>query len=438
MLTIRRTVAAWVAAVAVVGLSLAGAGLAAAATTERVDVTSSGRQSTGYEHSTAISADGRYVAFTSSAPDLVPGNDNSGDLFQVYVRDRKLNRTEQVSVSPTGAPGRTDSLNPVISADGRYVAFSSRAENLVPGESGIREQVYVRDLKLDKTTEVSVSSGGEIPNHQSFSPVISANGRYIAFDSQASNLVHRDRNGTEDVFVRDQKLGTTKLVSVSGKRHQANRPSFTGGISPNGRYVAFDSAAGNLVKHDTNREVDVFVRDRKRHETKRVSVSSSGKQGNGESFGGAMSADGRYVVFDSGSRNLVNHDTNKKDDVFVRDRKLHTTRRLSVSSRGRQGDKASFGPEISADGRYIAFASDATNLVSRDTNKDTDVFVRDRKHHATKRVSVSAAGKQGKGDSDLSSISADGSWVAFVSKAANLVPEDTNGTPDVFVRGPLP
>jgi Tol biopolymer transport system component len=432
----KRTVAALVAAIAAFGLALASASLAAAATTERVDLTSSGKQSTGYEHSTAISADGRYVAFTSSAPDLVPGN--SGDVFQVYVRDRKLHTTQQVSVSPTGAPGRTDSRNPVISADGRYVAFSSRAENLVPGESGIREQVYVRDLKLDKTTEVSVPSHGGTPNHQSFSPVISATGRYIAFDSQASNLVAHDRNETEDVFVRDQKLGITQLVSVSGKRHQANRPSFTGAISLNGRYVAFNSAAGNLVRHDTNKETDVFVRDRKRHKTKRVSVSSSGKQGDGESFGGAMSSDGRYVVFDSNARNLVNDDTNKKADVFVRDRKLHTTRRLSVSSRGRQGDKASFGPTISADGRYIAFASDATNLVSGDTNKDTDVFVRDRKRHATERVSVSSAGKQGNGDSDLSSISADGSWVAFVSEASNLVPGDTNGTPDVFVRGPLP
>src|SRR4051794_37249944 len=432
----RRTLPACIAAIAVIGLALASTSLAAAATTERVDVTSSGKQSTGYEHSTTISADGRYVAFTSSAPDLVPGN-NSGDLFQVYVRDRKLNTTEQVSVSPTGAPGRTDSYDPVISADGRYVAFSSRAENLVPGESGIREQTYVRDLKLDKTTEVSVPSQGKPPNHQSGPPVISANGRYIAFSSHASNLVPDDGNDAPDVFVRDQKLGTTQLVSVSGKRHQANGPSYPSAISATGRYIAFASGARELVHRDTNKEYDVFVRDRKHRTTKRVSVSSAGKQANGESFGSGMSADGRYLVFTSDARNLVNHDTNKKDDVFVRDRKLQTTRRVSVSSRGHQGNDASAAAGISADGRYIAFSSEASNLVAGDTNKNTDVFVRDRKHHAPKRVSVSSSGEQGHRDSYLAAISSDGAWVSFVSEAANLVSGDTNATPDVFVSGSL-
>jgi Tol biopolymer transport system component len=434
----RCTLAACIAAIGVVALALATTSFAGSATTERVNVSSSGEEANGYSSSyQGISADGRYVAFSSSAPNLVPGDTNhTGDVF---VRDRQLNTIERVSVSSTGGQANGSSGSAAISADGRYVAFVSEASNLVPGHVG-GLAVFVRDRKLHTTTKVSVpSTGGQANNQSGFRrPAISANGRYVVFDSRASNLVSRDRNGTKDIFVRDQKLGTTRLVSVSSSGRQANNFSFFPAISADGRYIAFQSKAGNLVANDTNGTYDVFLRDRRRHTTKRVSVSSTGRQANGESFPPAISADGRYIVFGSHARNLVHRDTNRATDVFVRDRKRHTTRRVSVSSREHQGNDSSVSPTISADGRYVAFSSKASNLIRGDTNRDNDVFVRDRKHHTTKRMSVSSAGKQGNGDSGSSTISANGHSVAFVSEASDLVPGDTNGTPDVFVRGPLP
>jgi len=181
------------------------------------------------------------------------------------------------------------------------------------------------------------------------------------------------------VFVRDRKLGTTERVSVSSTETQGNSLSFgLPVISPDGRYVSFGSDASNLVPGDTNGSTDVFVRDRKRGTTRRVSVSSTGAPGTGDSFGPVISSRGRYVAFSSDASNLVPGDINDSLDVFVRDRKLRTTRRVSVSSTGAQGDSESFGPAISAAGRYVSFATLASHLVPGDTNGAIDVFVRPR------------------------------------------------------------
>jgi Tol biopolymer transport system component len=291
----RHALEVWIAAIAILGLALAGTSLAAAATTQRVDVSSSGEQSKGYPGDPAISADGRYVAFSSDASNLVPGDTNGKS--DVFVRDRKLNRTTRVSVSSSGHQANGQSFDPAISANGRYVAFESNASNLPHGDGA--SQVFVRDLKLHKTTMVSVAPNGEAPDNESYSPAISANGRYIAFVSRADLVSHggggQPRN-IPDVFVRDQKRGKTRLVSVSSSGRQSNNQSFSPAISANGRYVAFESRATNLVHHDTNKNRDVFVRDVRHHTTKRVSVSSSGHQANGDSEAPAISADGRYVV----------------------------------------------------------------------------------------------------------------------------------------------
>ena len=252
-----------------------------------------------------------------------------------------------------------------------------------------------------KTQRVSVSSAGIQGNGASgaTAPSISADGRYVAFDSAASNLVAGDTNGYTDVFVRDRKLHKTTLVSVSSAGIQANGDSYSPSISANGRYVAFYSYASNLVSGDTNGYTDVFVCDRKLHKTYRVSVSTAGLQGNNSSDLPSISADGRYVVFASDASNLVSGDTNGYTDVFVRDRKLHKTYRVSVSTAGLQGNDPSgsiVAPSfISANDRYVAFASDASNLVSGDSNGYTDVFVRDLKLHKTTLVSVGPAGVRG-------------------------------------------
>jgi Tol biopolymer transport system component len=283
------------------------------------------------------------------------------------------------------------------------------------------------------TTLVSVSSAGVQGNRASAGnneagAQLSANGRYVVFVSAASNLVPHDTNGRLDVFVRDRQAGTTRRVSVSsGGAQAAGRPSRGASISADGRWVVFSSSASNLVPHDTNDAQDAFVHDLQNGITRRVSVNSRGKQGTG---GGAVclcavSAHGRYVAFSSISPNMVRGDTNGEVDVFVRDLRTGSTRRVSVRSGGGQVNSGSLDPAMSAGGRYVAFTSRAPTLDGVDTNALDDVFVHDRQTNTTSRVSVSSAGRPGERGGFGPSMSADGRYVAFVSSSPDLVPGDT-------------
>jgi len=432
----RRRQAALVLALALaLALGLASGGWASGARARRVSISSAGQQGNGSSFYPSISADGRYVAFYSDATNLVAGETNV--KYDVFVYDRKTHKTRRVSVSSTGQQGNDDSLDPSISADGRYVAFYSYATNLVAGDTNGTYDIFVYDRRKHKTRRVSVSSGGQEGNGDSYDPSISADGRYVAFDSAASNLVAGDTNGTYDIFVYDRSKHKTRRVSVSSGGQEGNGDSLDPSISADGRYVAFESYASNLVAGDANNKTDVFVYDRKTHKTRRVSVTSGGQQGNDDSTNPSISADGRYVAFYSYATDLVAGDTNVKYDVFVYDRKTHKTRRVSVSSGGQEGNGNSLAPSISADGRYVAFHSYASNLVAGDSNNIVDVFVYDRRKHKTRRVSVSSGGQQGNSFSLDPSISADGRYVAFHSYASNLVAGDTNDKSDVFVYGPL-
>jgi len=301
---------------------------------------------------------------------------DTNDAADVFVRDRQAGTTRRVSISSAGDQGNWDSEDPSISADGRYVAFESDANNLVANDTNGKTDIFVRDHLTRLTKRVSVSSGEGQANSHSFQPSISADGRHVAFMSKARDLVANDTNGALDVFVRDRREGTTRRVSISSGEGQADSGSSYPSISADGRYVAFQSSASDLIADDTNGSYDVFVRDRQQGETRRVSISSAGIEGNRSSFVPSISADGRYVAFHSAARNLVANDTNGKADVFVRDRQQGVTRRVSLTSSGSQADERSWLPSISADGRYVAFESDASNLVANDTNGRFDVFVR--------------------------------------------------------------
>src|SRR5213078_3528455 len=302
----------------------------------------------------------------------------------------------------------------------------------------------VRDRQTGMTARVSVASDGTQANNVSSYPALSADGRFVAFQSDATNLVVGDTNGKTDVFVHDRQTGTTERVSVAsggGTQGTGNSGGFFAfpALSADGRLVAFQSDATNLVAGDTNGATDVFVHDRQTGATERVSVTSGGRQGNGFSAGPVLSADGRFVAFHSAATNLVTGDTNGAADVFVHDRQTGTTERVSVASGGTQSNAASLGSALSADGRFVAFQSDATNLVAGDTNGATDVFVHDRQTGATERVSVaSGGGTQGNRNSGgffaFPALSAAGRLVAFQSAATNLVADDTNGATDVFVH----
>ncbi|MEG4625954.1 calcium-binding protein [Microcoleus sp. w1-18aA5] len=257
--------------------------------------------------------------------------------------------------------------------------------NSLLGETNDSGDIFVRDLLTNTTTRVSVDSAGNQGNKYSRDPSISANGRFVAFASEATNLVPGDTNNSEDIFVRDLLTNTTTRVSVDSAGNQTKRGynsfepsgSFEPSLSADGRLVAFYSSAADLVPGDTGNNMDIFVRDTLANTTTRVSVDSAGNQANNYSLSPSISADGRFVAFHSDASNLVPGDTNNRFDIFVRDLLTNTTTRVSVDSAGNQANNSSLSPSISADGRRVAFDSEASNLVPGDTNNTRDVFVSD-------------------------------------------------------------
>ncbi|MBL8777989.1 MAG: PD40 domain-containing protein [Acidimicrobiales bacterium] len=431
---------AFVLLLGLVAVSLVEAGKATAAgppTIERVSVSDAEAQAGGESRDTpAMSADGRYVAFTSGALDLEPPP--VGQPRGVYVRDTMQGTTERINVTHDGGPANdvTD-FDVGISADGRFVVFTSRASNIVPGDTNGRLDVFVRDRQLQTTERVSVSSTGVEAAADSNHPVISANGRFVAFGSYASTWSPEDTDTKKDFYVRDRVARTTSLVKVrpSGVSHSVNYEAVTS-IADDGRTLALYTDS-KLRSDDTNGRVDAYLIDLVAHTNLPLNRSATAF-GNGRSSNAQVSADGRYVVFESESSNLVTDDTNGTGDVFVRDLVAQETTRVSVNGAGGQGNGHSGYPAISADGRHVAFRSAASNLVVDDTNAAFDVFVRNLATGATRRISTDAAGVEGNGVSESPVMSADGRAVAFTSDATNLVPDDTNATTDVFlVRTPV-
>ena len=408
--------------------------LGALGDTTRVSVDSGGIEANGTSYEPSISADGRYVAFYSDASNLVPGDTNGAR--DIFVHDRNSGNTTRVSVDSSGVQANAGSGYPSISADGRYVAFRSIASDLVAGDTNGMGDIFVHDRNTGITTRVSVDSGGAEGNGYSYRPSISAEGRYVAFCSFASNLVAGDSNGNYDIFVYDRVNGSTTRVSVGSGGTEANGYSNEPSISADGRYVAFYSSASNLVAGDNNGMNDIFVHDRVSGSTIRVSVDSSGVQADAGSEYPSISADGRYVTFESDASNLVAGDTNGRFDIFLHDRNSGTTTRVSVDSSGLEGNSSSEHPAISANGRYVAFRSGASNLVAGDTNGMGDIFVHDRNNGVTTRVSMDSGGTEANGSSTNPSISADGRYAAFKSVASNLVSGDSNGATDIFVHEP--
>ena len=401
-------------------------------TTTLLSVGTNGTLANNSSFEPSISANGRYVAFSSSASNLI--SDDTNNYRDIFVRDRKTGTTARVSIANDGTSGNSYSLSPSISADGRYVAFSSSASNLVPDDNNNKTDIFVRDRQTGTTERVSIAPDGTSANSDSLSPSISADGRYVVFQSKASNLVPEDINGQDDIFIYDRQTKITERVSVTVDGNSANDLSSEPSISADGRYIAFLSEASNLVPGDINGERDIFVRDRQTGTTEKISVAVDGNQANNESAAPSISADGRYVAFQSKASNLIANDTNGQIDIFVRDRQTGITERVNVAADGNQANDLSLLPSINADGRYITFQSWATNLVPDDTNNKMDIFVYDRQKGNSERVSVATNNNQANDLSLFSSISANGKYVAFSSSASNLVSEDTNNSDDIFIR----
>ena len=299
----------------------------------------------------------------------------------------------------------------------------------------------MRDVWSGTTRCASLGLRGAPGNGESEYPALSADGRHVVFWSHASDLVADDTNGTWDVFERDLASGVTRRVSIDsgGAQSQGDASCYERppALSADGRFVAFVSQASDLVPGDTNGAYDVFVHDCLSGGTLRVSVDSSGAQSDSRgSFEGypSLSADGRYVAFFSNAKNLVPGDTNIFGDAFVHDCLTGATTRVSVSSAGLQAAQGGQAPTISADGRYVVFRSTSPDLVPGDTDGFVDFFLRDLVRGSTTRFSVDSAGHQGNSMSLQASLSSAARCVAFSSQATNLVPGDTNGSTDVFLR----
>jgi Tol biopolymer transport system component len=403
-----------------------------------------GSAGNGPSNDPALSADGRYVAFQSNAGNLDPAA--NGSVGAIFVRDTVAGTTTLVSraTGAAGAVGDADSVHPSISGDGRYVAFESNADNLDAASDDSFSDIFVRDTVANTTTLVSRATGaaGAVGNGGSTDPSISADGMHVAFQSFATNLSMFDGALINDIFVRDTQADSTAFISRATGAFGAGGDNNSGfpSISGDGRYVAFDSFATNLDASDDDSVFDVFVRDTVGATTKLVSraTGAAGAAGNGHSQRASISADGRYVAYESDATNMDPASDDSVTDVFARDTVGNTTTLASraTGSAGAVGLGSSAFASISGNGSHVAFHSDADNLDPDSNDSFTDVFVRDTAASTTTLVSraTGAAGAVGDESSLFPAISADDGSAAFASDADNLDPDANDAVLDVFHR----
>ncbi len=399
---------------------------------QRMSESGDGVGGDGGSYFPAVSGDGRYVAFTSVATNLVPGDTNG--FSDVFVRDRLTAAIERVSISDTEQQAASGGEAPSISADGRYVAFQSTSQ-LTSDPNSSTGNIFVRDRVAGTTIKISVPKPGDlVATNNSYLPSVSADGRSVAFVSLATNLVPGDTNSAADVFLRDIDAGTTVRVSTDNDGGQSNGASGWPEISADGQFVTYESVATNLVSDDTNGVSDVFWWPRSSGSTLRVSQTSESVGGNGASTLPSISGDGRYVAFQSHSTNLVGGVDAPGRDVLRWDRQTGTLDRVSVSDSEQPPNFDTGGASISVDGQQVLFTAFDV-LAPGDTNATIDVYLRNIALGTTRRVSDTLAGGPSNGATDFGVLSADGRTAAFSSQATNLVPgTDSNAALDVFAR----
>lgn len=381
-----------------------------------------------------ITPNGRVVAFLSRASNLVETDTDS--VRDVVMVDLAKGSSECVSVSSAGVKADGDCSDAALDRRGRRVAFASLAVNLVENDLNGLQDVFVHDRKTGETLRASITSGGNEANGDSDHPALTADGRRVVFASYASNLVPQDTNDASDIFLRDLLTGQTTRVSLAFNGGQAGGGSFLPEISANGRFVAFMSYAANIAPNDLNPARDVFVRDLKTGQAEIVSVSSAGDSAHVPSGAVAISANGRWLAFESDAASFDGDDLWPGSDVFLRDRKLGTTTLISRPLAGQLANGDSFAPAISANGRWAVFTSASSHVVADDGNFASDVFRCDLKTGKTARVSLSSQGTEGNGDSVEGRVSGNGCYVVFSTRADDLVAGATDGVPLVVLSRP--
>ena len=415
-------------------------------------VSSLGVESNSDAQAPRMSGNGRYIVFASSADTLVP--DDTNFCKDVFRRDLLTGVTELVSVGFLGDPADADSDHPSVSNDGRYVAFSSFASNLV-SDAQVLPQVYVRDMTVvggNGIVLVSRDASDASGDDGSVNPSISGDGLFIAFESFATNLAGTHPDPRSNIFRSEWQVNQIIQVSVTPLGSETapgpvssgpTRESMSAAISDDGSRIAFVSGCIDLVAGDTNGLADVFVAKISALGAVTIVLASDPFVAGGAdvfSDNPSISGDGKFVAFDSKASNLVFPDSSLGNlDVYVFDVDNPAVERVSVNSAGIQAAVFdSLRPALSQDGRYVAFESAASNLVEGDTNGAKDIFLRDRVSGVTQRVSLNTSANQaGVGQNSSSPwLSADGRSISFLTVAA-FVNGDTNGLPDVYVRSPL-
>jgi Tol biopolymer transport system component len=378
----------------------------------------------------AISGDGRWAGFIAYDPALVVGLPNV--VLRAFLHDRQTGSTLVVAQRSDGYIGLSSSQSPTLSTDGGVVAFQYDGNDLGPTDTNSWNDVYVRVLATGAIELVNVSSTGIQSNAGGDTPVITGNGRFVLFRSGADNLVP-GATGSQ-IYIKDRQSSILSCVTVATPGGFGNQYSERPSASVDGQFVAYQTFATNLNTQPSGPLPLLLLHDRVAGTHTQVVVSALGQQPNATSDSPAISGDGRYVAFVSAASNLVVNDTNGVRDVFVYERVTGAVTRVSTSSAGIQANAACESPSLSHDGNVVGFLSLASNLVSGDTWGLRDAFVRSRSQSLTTRVSVSSAGVQANNDTDRMVLAGNGRDVAFLSSAGNLVPNDTNGAHDCFVH----
>jgi hypothetical protein len=420
--------------------------------TQRVSLDSAGGQADGSSSMPSISDDGNVIAFESKATNLVAGDSNG--LRDLFVRNRSAGTTTRVSVDVTGAQSNGISYHATLTRDGNRVAFASQASNLVAGDTNNVADVFQR-LVADPTTidRASRNIVGDVQGDgPSDLPSYDSDDNDLAFRSSSTNLDWANVVSNNEIFLANRASQTARVVGRAWTASQVkisqisanptvNYPGFQSAHSQSadGRFVVYSSLASTVVPGDTNGQSDVFVRDNQSGVSERISVDSSGVEANGGGGRASISLNGRFVTFTSYASNLVAGDTNGTVDHFLHDRQTKLTTLVSPGMQaGFYLQFSNTAPLVSSDGRYIAFITDATNLVPIDANGSAfDIFVQDTLQNSLSLVSVNSQGVQGNGASVLRSMSADGRFIAFSSTSTNLVPNDANAVEDLFIRDRL-
>jgi len=373
-----------------------------------------------------LTPDGRYAVYRSADWNLF----NGVTLTKVNVifRDLQTGTSELISKTPLGAESNGNSVNASLSADGRFVVFQSTSTDIAPGASS-GAHIYVYDRQTGVSELVDVPDGGGTPNGAASESSISDDGRYVTFQSSATNLAGTDANIHTDIFVRDRQLGTTVRLT------NGNLPSELPSISADGQRVVFHTKANNIIAGDTNGKHDVLLWDMPTGGYELVSRTSAGGVSNGSSLLSSISRDGRWVAFSSDAGNLNGAGANNgKSQLILFDSATGLMTNVSVDSTGVLANQHVYDPRLSSDGRFVTFQTRASNLVAVDTNNNDDIFVHDTQSALTRRVSESLAGVGGNsGAFPVAPISKDGTLILFVDQSNNLVAGDTNGK-DLFLR----